>query len=111
MGCMVCVCVCCSPCLLARPFATPCSSVVVPILPLTTHVLAPPHHLQHLGCCPSADCALLCVAVRRTLRRLTLQDAAEASHTLTLLMGDQVAPRRKMIEEYGSQVNLEQLDI
>ncbi|GBF92793.1 DNA gyrase subunit B [Raphidocelis subcapitata] len=47
----------------------------------------------------------------RLLRRLTLDDAAEASHTFTLLMGDKVAPRRQLIEQYGSRLSLEQLDV
>jgi DNA gyrase subunit B len=47
----------------------------------------------------------------RLLRRLTLDDAAEASHTFTLLMGDKVAPRRQLIEQYGSRLSLEELDV
>lgn len=93
-------CVCCCPCLLVA------ACVYAPTLLLSTPSSATPGLLSTCRLC-----APVCVAVPRTLRRLTLQDAAEASHTLTLLMGDQVAPRRKMIEEYGSQVNLAQLDI
>jgi len=47
----------------------------------------------------------------RTLRRLTLEDAAEASHLFTLLMGDRVGPRRELIESHGTRLNLEDLDI
>jgi len=47
----------------------------------------------------------------RTLRRLTLEDAAEASHLFTLLMGDRVGPRRELIEAHGTRMNLEDLDI
>ena len=47
----------------------------------------------------------------RTLRRLTLEDAAEASHLFALLMGDRVAPRRALIEAHGSSMNLADLDI
>jgi DNA gyrase subunit B len=47
----------------------------------------------------------------RTLRRLTLQDAAEASHLFALLMGDRVAPRRALIEAHGARLTLDQLDI
>jgi DNA gyrase subunit B len=47
----------------------------------------------------------------RTLRRLTLEDAAEASHLFTLLMGDKVQPRRELIEAYGAKLSLEDLDI
>ena len=48
---------------------------------------------------------------RRTLRRLTLEDAAEASHLFALLMGDRVAPRRALIEAHGARLSLEELDI
>jgi DNA gyrase subunit B len=48
---------------------------------------------------------------RRLLRRLTLEDAATASHTFALLMGDKVAPRRRLIEEYGGRMALEDLDV
>lgn len=58
---------------------------------------------------PSAAAA--CTRPRRLLRRLTLDDAAEASHTFALLMGDKVAPRRQLIEQYGSRLSLEQLDV
>ena len=39
----------------------------------------------------------------RLLKKLTIDDAAEASHMLTLLMGDKVQPRRELIEKYGSE--------
>lgn len=39
----------------------------------------------------------------RILKKLTVDDAAEASHMLTLLMGDKVQPRRALIEQYGSE--------
>ena len=47
----------------------------------------------------------------RTLRRLTLEDAAEASHLFALLMGDRVAPRRALIEAHGARLTLDELDI
>jgi DNA gyrase subunit B len=47
----------------------------------------------------------------RTLRRLTLEDAAEASHMFALLMGDKVAPRRELIERHGHMYGLNDLDI
>lgn len=47
----------------------------------------------------------------RTLRKLTIEDAAEASHMFALLMGDKVGPRRELIERHGSRVALEELDI
>ena len=39
----------------------------------------------------------------RMLKKLTVDDAAEASHMLTLLMGDKVQPRRELIEKYGGE--------
>ena len=47
----------------------------------------------------------------RRLRRLTLDDAAAASHMLTLLMGDKVAPRRALIEAEGAKYRLQDLDV
>jgi DNA gyrase subunit B len=47
----------------------------------------------------------------RTLRKLTIEDAAEASHMFALLMGDKVGPRRELIERHGSRLALEELDI
>jgi DNA gyrase subunit B len=47
----------------------------------------------------------------RTLRKLTVEDAAEASHLFALLMGDKVAPRRELIERHAAQINLDELDI
>lgn len=47
----------------------------------------------------------------RTLKRVEIEDAAEADRIFTVLMGDRVAPRREFIETYGSKINLEDLDI
>ncbi len=47
----------------------------------------------------------------RTLRRIEIEDAAEADRVFTMLMGDRVAPRREFIETYGSRMNLADLDI
>jgi DNA gyrase subunit B len=47
----------------------------------------------------------------RSLKRLTIEDAAEADRIFTILMGDKVAPRREFIETYGSKVGLADLDI
>ncbi|KAK9808822.1 hypothetical protein WJX72_004299 [[Myrmecia] bisecta] len=47
----------------------------------------------------------------RLLKRLTIEDAAEASQMFTLLMGDKVGPRRDLIEAHGSRYSAENLDI
>jgi len=47
----------------------------------------------------------------RTLKQITIEDAAEADRIFTILMGDRVAPRREFIETYGPQLNLTDLDI
>ncbi|MFM7363865.1 MAG: DNA topoisomerase (ATP-hydrolyzing) subunit B [Cuspidothrix sp.] len=47
----------------------------------------------------------------RTLKRVEIEDAAEADRIFTILMGDRVAPRREFIETYGSKLNLSDLDI
>ncbi|MBW4663424.1 MAG: DNA topoisomerase (ATP-hydrolyzing) subunit B [Chroococcus sp. CMT-3BRIN-NPC107] len=47
----------------------------------------------------------------RTLKRIEIEDAAEADRIFTVLMGDRVAPRREFIETYGSRLNFAELDI
>jgi DNA gyrase subunit B len=47
----------------------------------------------------------------RTLKRVEIEDAAEADRIFTVLMGDRVAPRREFIETYGPRLNLVELDI
>jgi DNA gyrase subunit B len=47
----------------------------------------------------------------RTLKRVEIEDAAEADRIFTILMGDRVAPRREFIETYGSKLDLMDLDI
>ena len=41
---------------------------------------------------------------RRTILKITLEDAVEADKMFTVLMGDQVEPRREFIENYAHQV-------
>jgi len=47
----------------------------------------------------------------RSMKRVEVEDAAEADHIFTILMGDRVAPRREFIETYGPKLNLTDLDI
>lgn len=47
----------------------------------------------------------------RTLKRVEIDDAAEADRVFTVLMGDRVAPRREFIETHGARMNLTDLDI
>ncbi len=47
----------------------------------------------------------------RTLKRVEIEDAAEADRIFTILMGDRVAPRREFIEAHGSKLGLNDLDI
>lgn len=47
----------------------------------------------------------------RTMKRVEIEDAAEADHIFTVLMGDRVAPRREFIETYGAKLDLTDLDI
>ncbi|MEO0309637.1 MAG: toprim domain-containing protein, partial [Gloeomargarita sp. DG02_3_bins_56] len=47
----------------------------------------------------------------RTLKRVTIEDAAEADRLFTILMGDRVPPRREFIETYASRLSLAELDI
>ena len=42
---------------------------------------------------------------------MTIEDAVEADHIFTILMGDEVEPRRRFIEENAATVKLEDLDI
>ncbi|QQE66533.1 DNA gyrase subunit B [Leptolyngbya sp. BL0902] len=47
----------------------------------------------------------------RTMKRVEIEDAAEADRIFTILMGDRVAPRREFIETYGPKMKLADLDI
>ena len=42
--------------------------------------------------------------VQRTLRRITLKDAIEADRVFSVLMGEDVDPRREWIEENAKYV-------
>jgi DNA gyrase subunit B len=47
----------------------------------------------------------------RTLKRVEIEDAAEADRIFTVLMGDRVGPRREFIEANAPKLNLVDLDI
>ena len=47
---------------------------------------------------------------RRTVRRITMEDAAEAERVLELLMGNRVEPRKDWLVEYSDQVDREAID-
>jgi len=44
---------------------------------------------------------------RRVLKRVTIDDAAEANETFEMLMGTEVPPRRQFIEEYARSAQLD----
>jgi DNA gyrase subunit B len=44
---------------------------------------------------------------QRTLRQVTIQNAAEADRTFAILMGDDVAPRREFIEKNARYANID----
>ncbi len=44
---------------------------------------------------------------RRTMRHITIDNAAEADRVFSMLMGDEVPPRRKFIEENATYANID----
>lgn len=44
---------------------------------------------------------------KRTLQQVTIQNAAEADHIFAMLMGDDVPPRRKFIEDHALYANID----
>lgn len=47
----------------------------------------------------------------RMLKRLNVGDGADASHMFTVLMGEKVEPRKQLIEQHSSSLQLQDLDI
>jgi len=47
----------------------------------------------------------------RMMKRVEVEDAAQADRIFTILMGDKVAPRREFIETHSAELDLTQLDI
>ena len=47
----------------------------------------------------------------RMMKRVEIEDAAEADRIFTVLMGDKVAPRREFIETHSAELDMTQLDI
>jgi DNA gyrase subunit B len=43
----------------------------------------------------------------RSLKRVTIDSAAEADHLFSMLMGDEVAPRREFIEKNARYANID----
>ncbi|ANH79020.1 DNA topoisomerase (ATP-hydrolyzing) subunit B [Candidatus Chlamydia sanziniae] len=48
---------------------------------------------------------------QRTLIRVSLKDAVEADHIFTMLMGEEVPPRREFIENHALSIRMNNLDI
>ena len=43
----------------------------------------------------------------RTLRQVTIENASDAEHIFSMLMGEEVAPRRQFIEEHATYANID----
>jgi DNA gyrase subunit B len=48
---------------------------------------------------------------QRTLIQVTIPDAAIADQTLSILMGDAVAPRRNFISTHAENLSVDDLDV
>ena len=46
-------------------------------------------------------------ATNRTLRQVTIENAADADHIFSMLMGDDVAPRREFIEKNATYARID----
>jgi DNA gyrase subunit B len=44
---------------------------------------------------------------KRTLRQVTIENAASADHVFSMLMGDDVLPRRQFIEQNATYANID----
>ena len=44
---------------------------------------------------------------KRLLKKVTIENAAEADHTIAMLMGDEVAPRREFIEQHATYAKID----
>jgi DNA gyrase subunit B len=44
---------------------------------------------------------------RRTILKVNIEEAIEADKTFTMLMGDEVAPRKRFIESHAKNANLD----
>jgi DNA gyrase subunit B len=44
---------------------------------------------------------------KRTLRQVEIENAAESDHVFSMLMGDEVPPRRKFIEDNATYANID----
>jgi DNA gyrase subunit B len=43
----------------------------------------------------------------RTIKQITIENAAEADHIFSMLMGDEVPPRREFIEKHAKYANID----
>ena len=48
-----------------------------------------------------------CLKKNRTLRKVTIESAVEADRIFSMLMGDEVPPRREFIEKNAKYANID----